>query len=144
MCLGSSKREPRRSSRRSVSAAVDYLSALGMDNVRDHEMRLTATPSMRSASRFPDSLTIYRSPGRLDPRRRRVSFLFDGIHAHDMIRSSTKTVCACVPDITAPNPPVRRLGVPATSRASVYVYNDEADVDVLVEALAKAQKFFAI
>ena len=39
---------------------------------------------------------------------------------------------------------MRQLGVPATSRASFYVYNDEADVDVLVEALAKAQKFFEI
>jgi cysteine desulfurase/selenocysteine lyase len=37
---------------------------------------------------------------------------------------------------------MRQLGVPATSRASFYVYNDEADVDALVEALAKAQKFF--
>jgi cysteine desulfurase/selenocysteine lyase len=37
---------------------------------------------------------------------------------------------------------MRQLGVPATTRASVYVYNDESDVDVLVEALAKAQKFF--
>ena len=40
-------------------------------------------------------------------------------------------------------PLMRKLGVPATSRASVYVYNDEADVDVLAEALARAQKFFA-
>jgi cysteine desulfurase/selenocysteine lyase len=39
---------------------------------------------------------------------------------------------------------MRHLGVPATSRASFYLYNDESDVDVLVEALAKAEKFFAI
>ena len=39
-------------------------------------------------------------------------------------------------------PLMRQLGVPATTRASVYVYNDESDIDVLVEALAKAQKFF--
>ena len=41
-------------------------------------------------------------------------------------------------------PLMRLLGVPATTRASFYVYNDEADVDILVESLAKAEKFFAV
>ena len=139
MCLGSSKREPRRSSRRSVSAAVDYLSALGMDNVRDHEMRLTATPSMRSASSSP--VPLY-GPQDVSIRGGCRSCSTASMPTTS-VRSSTKTVCVRAGHHCA-KPLMRRLGVPATSRASVYVYNDEADVDVLVEALAKAQKFFAI
>jgi cysteine desulfurase / selenocysteine lyase len=124
-------------------AAVDYLSALGMDNIRDHEMRLTRYTLDALRERFPDSLTIY-GPQDVSIRGGAVSFLFDGIHAHDISQVLDEDgVCVRAGHHCA-KPLMRRLGVPATSRASVYVYNDEADVDVLVEALAKAQKFFAI
>jgi cysteine desulfurase / selenocysteine lyase len=124
-------------------AAVDYLSTLGMDDVRDHEMRLTryALDSLRD--RFPDSLTIY-GPQDVSIRGGAVSFLFDGIHAHDISQVLDEDgVCVRAGHHCA-KPLMRQLGVPATSRSSFYVYNDEADVDVLVEALARAQKFFAI
>jgi cysteine desulfurase / selenocysteine lyase len=124
-------------------AAVDYLSALGMDKVRDHEMRLTryALDSLRE--RFPDSLTIY-GPQDVSIRGGAVSFLFDGIHAHDISQVLDEDgVCVRAGHHCA-KPLMRQLGVPATSRSSFYVYNDEADVDVLVDALARAQKFFAI
>jgi cysteine desulfurase / selenocysteine lyase len=124
-------------------AAVDYLSALGMDAVRDHEMRLTRYTLDALRDRFPDSLKIY-GPTDVSIRGGAVSFLFDGIHAHDISQVLDEDgVCVRAGHHCA-KPLMRRLGVPATSRASVYVYNDEADIDVLVEALAKAQKFFAI
>jgi len=124
-------------------AAVEYLSALGMDAVRDHEMRLTRFMLDALRDRFPDSLTIY-GPSDVSIRGGAVSFLFDGIHAHDISQVLDEDgVCVRAGHHCA-KPLMRQLGVPATSRASVYVYNDESDIDVLVEALAKAQKFFAL
>jgi cysteine desulfurase/selenocysteine lyase len=124
-------------------AAVDYLTALGMDKVRDHEMRLTRHALDALRERFPDSLTIY-GPTDVSIRGGAVSFLFDGIHAHDISQVLDEDgVCVRAGHHCA-KPLMRRLGVPATSRASFYVYNDEDDVDVLLDALAKAQKFFAV
>ena len=125
-------------------AAVDYLEALGMDAVRDHEMQLTALHARRA--RATASATRSRSTARATSSIRggAVSFLFDGIHAHD-IRQVLDEDGVCVrAGHHCAKPLMRVLGVPATSRASFYVYNDEADVDALVESLAKAEKFFAI
>jgi cysteine desulfurase / selenocysteine lyase len=122
-------------------AAVDYMTALGMPAVRDHEMRLTRYTLDALRDRFPDSLTIY---GPLDTSVRggAVSFLFDGIHAHDISQVLDEDAVCVRAGHHCAKPLMRQLGVPATTRASVYIYNDEADIDVLVESLAKAQKFF--
>jgi cysteine desulfurase/selenocysteine lyase len=72
------------------------------------------------------------------------AFLFEGIHAHDISQVVDEAgVCVRAGHHCA-KPLMRVLGVPATTRASTYVYNDEADVDALVEALATAERFFAI
>jgi cysteine desulfurase/selenocysteine lyase len=123
-------------------AAVEYLSELGMDAVRAHEMLLTRYALDALRERFPDSLTIY-GPTDVNVRGGAVSFLFDGIHAHDISQVLDEDAVCVRAGHHCAKPLMRQLGVPATSRASFYVYNDEADVDVLVEALAKAQKFFA-
>jgi cysteine desulfurase/selenocysteine lyase len=125
------------------AAAVDYLSALGMDAVREHERQLTQYMLDALRDRFPDSLTIY-GPTDVAVRGGAVSFLFDGIHAHDISQVLDEDAVCVRAGHHCAKPLMRQLGVPATSRASVYVYNDEADIDVLVEALAKAQKFFAL
>jgi cysteine desulfurase/selenocysteine lyase len=124
-------------------AAVDYLQLLGMDAVRAHEMQLTKYALEALRERFADSLTIY---GPLDVAQRggAVSFLFEGIHAHDISQVLDEDAVCIRAGHHCAKPLMRRLGVPATTRASFYVYNDEADVEVLVEALAKAQKFFEI
>ncbi len=124
-------------------AAVDYLSELGMDAVRAHEMLLTGYALDALRERFPDSLTIY-GPTDVNVRGGAVSFLFDGIHAHDISQVLDEDAVCVRAGHHCAKPLMRQLGVPATSRASFYVYNDEADVDMLVEALAKAQKFFAV
>jgi cysteine desulfurase / selenocysteine lyase len=122
-------------------AAVDYLEALGMDAVRDHEMRLTRYMLDALAQRFPDTLTVY-GPQDISVRGGAVSFLFDGIHAHDVSQVlDGDGVCVRAGHHCA-KPLMRQLGVPATTRASAYVYNDEDDVDVLVESLARAERFF--
>jgi cysteine desulfurase / selenocysteine lyase len=124
-------------------AALDYISALGMDAVRAHEMLVTRYALEALRDRFGDSLTIY-GPTDVDVRGGAVSFLFDGIHAHDISQVLDEDAVCVRAGHHCAKPLMRRLGVPATTRASFYVYNDEADVDALVEALAKAQKFFAV
>ena len=124
-------------------AAVDYISALGMDAVRNHEMQLTRYALDALRDRFHDELRIY-GPTDVTQRGGAVSFLFDGIHAHDISQVLDEDAVCVRAGHHCAKPLMRQLGVPATSRASFYVYNDEADVDALVEALAKAQKFFEI
>jgi cysteine desulfurase/selenocysteine lyase len=124
-------------------AAVDYLSALGMDAVREHEMQLTRYTLDALRDRFPETLTVY-GPQDTSIRGGAVSFLLEGIHAHDVSQVlDTDGVCVRAGHHCA-KPLMRTLGVAATSRASLYVYNDEADVDALVESLAKAEKLFAL
>ena len=124
-------------------AAIDYLTDLGMPAVRDHEMQLTRYALDALRARFPESLKIY-GPNDVSIRGGAVSFLFDGIHAHDISQVLDEdAVCARAGHHCA-KPLMRQLGVPATTRASFYIYNDEADVDALVEALAKAEKFFGL
>ncbi len=124
-------------------AAVDYLDALGMDAVRAHEIELTGYALRALEDRFGDRLTVH---GPRDPAVRggAISFLFPDIHAHDISQVLDEDgVCVRAGHHCA-KPLMRLLGVPATSRASLYVYNDEADVDALVESLGRAEKFFGI
>jgi cysteine desulfurase/selenocysteine lyase len=124
-------------------AAVDYLQGLGMDAVRAHEVELTAYALSALHERFGADLTVY-GPQDTAIRGGAVSFLFDGIHAHDISQVLDEDAVCVRAGHHCAKPLMRQLGVPATTRASFYVYNDEADVDVLIEALAKAQKFFEI
>jgi cysteine desulfurase / selenocysteine lyase len=125
-----------------LGAAVDYLSGLGLDAVRAHERSLTAFALDALAARFADRLTIF-GPRGVDGRGGAISLAFDGIHAHDVSQVLDEDgVCVRAGHHCA-KPLMRVLGVPATARASFYVYNDEADVDALVESLARAEKFFA-
>jgi cysteine desulfurase/selenocysteine lyase len=126
-----------------LAAAIDYLDGLGMDEVAAHEVSLTAYALRALEDRFGERLAIY-GPRDVEQRGATVSFLFDGIHAHDISQVVDEHgVCVRAGHHCA-KPLMRVLGVPATTRASFYVYNDEADVDALVDALAAAERFFAI
>jgi cysteine desulfurase / selenocysteine lyase len=124
-------------------AAVDYLTDLGMDVVRAHEKEVTAYALGALRDRFGESLSVY-GPRDISIRGGAVSFLFDGIHAHDISQVLDEDAVCIRAGHHCAKPLMRQLGVPATTRASFYVYNDEHDVDALVEALAKAQKFFDV
>ena len=111
---------------------------LGLDAVREHEVELTRYALDALTTRFGDRLTIY-GPRDLDQRGGAMSFLFDDIHAHDVSQVvDEEGVCVRAGHHCA-KPLMRVLGVPATTRASFYVYNDEADVDALVEALVQGR-----
>jgi len=126
-----------------LAAAVDYLERLGIDAVHDHERRITAYALEALQERFGERLTIY-GPREIDGRGSAISFLFEGIHAHDISQVLDEDAVCVRAGHHCAKPLMRVLGVPATTRASFYVYNDESDVDALVESLAKAEKFFAI
>jgi cysteine desulfurase/selenocysteine lyase len=126
-----------------LGAAVDYLEALGMEAVHEHERRLTAYALDALAERFGPRITIH-GPRGTDMRGGIVSFAFDGIHAHDISQVLDEDAVCVRASHHCAKPLMRVLRVPANTRASFYVYNDEADVDALVDALVKAEKFFAI
>jgi cysteine desulfurase / selenocysteine lyase len=124
-----------------LSAAIDYLEALGMDAVRDHEMSLTRYAIDRLRDRYGDGITIY-GPDEIALRGGVISFSYKGIHPHDLSQVlDQRGVCVRAGHHCA-KPLMRCLGVAATARASLYVYNDEADVDALVDALSTADDLF--
>ena len=124
-----------------LAAAIDYLNALGMHNVREHEKTLTAYALQRLQDSHP-GLVLYGPP---DAGRRGgvVSFNYNDVHPHDLSQVLDEAgVCVRAGHHCA-KPLMRRLGVGATARASFSVYNDEADVDALVDALSTADRLFS-
>ena len=124
-----------------LGAAVDYLSALGFDAIRDHERHLTAYALDRLAE--VPGLTIF---GPLHPARRGgvVSFAVEGVHPHDIAEVGDRTgVCVRAGHHCA-QPLMRRLGVGATARASFHVYNETDDVDRLVDSLHETRRVFEL
>ncbi|MBO0730558.1 MAG: SufS family cysteine desulfurase [Acidimicrobiaceae bacterium] len=125
-----------------LGAAVDYLNAVGMDTVREHERSLTAYALQALADRYGDDLQVH-GPTDLDRRGGVVSLTFRDIHPHDLAQVLDEAgVCVRASHHCA-KPLMRRLGVSATARVSFSIYNDEADVDALVDALADAARLFA-
>jgi cysteine desulfurase / selenocysteine lyase len=124
-----------------LGAAVDYLSDVGMDNVRAHEKELTAY----ALERLPeiDGLRIFGPP---DPDRRGgvVSFELEGVHPHDVAEICDREAVCIRAGHHCAMPLMRMLGVAATARASFHVYNTREDVDRLVDALEKAREVFEL
>jgi cysteine desulfurase / selenocysteine lyase len=125
-----------------LGAAVDYLTAVGMDAVRAHEISLTTYAMTTLQERFGKDLRIF---GPKDPTARGgvLSFAFRDLHPHDISQILDQYgVCVRAGHHCA-KPLMRRLGVNATARASFALYNDESDVDALADALTAAGAFFA-
>jgi cysteine desulfurase / selenocysteine lyase len=126
-----------------LGAAIDYLEALGMANVRAHEMSLTEYAITRLHDQYGDDITIH-GPRNIEHRGGALSFAFRDLHPHDISQVLDQSnVCVRAGHHCA-KPLMRVLGVNATARASVYLYNDEDDVEALVEALDAASDFFTI
>jgi cysteine desulfurase/selenocysteine lyase len=122
-----------------LGAAVSYLSALGMESVRAHELELTAHALERLAAL--DGVHVF---GPADPgdRGSLVSFAVDGIHPHDLAELCNREAVCIRAGHHCAQPLMRRLGVPATARASFSVYNTNEEVDKLVDALEAAKSIF--
>jgi cysteine desulfurase/selenocysteine lyase len=124
-----------------LAAAVGYLRQLGMAAVEAHERQLTDYAFATLTDRFGERLVIHGPPPGPD-RGGVLSLALDGVHPHDLAQVLDQSgVCVRAGHHCA-KPLMRRLGVPATARASFYVYNDEADVDALADALAEAATLF--
>ncbi len=121
-----------------LAAAIDYLEGLGMDAVREHEKQLTAYAIGRLVEA---GATVY---GPRDPEVRggAVSFWYKEVHPHDLATILDQEGVAIRAGHHCAQPLMRILGVPATARASFYVYNTAEEVDALVDALGKAEDIF--
>ncbi|HVE75185.1 MAG TPA: cysteine desulfurase [Actinomycetota bacterium] len=122
-----------------LGAAIDYLNGIGMKAIHDHEMELTKY-AMQRMTELPGAV-VY---GPTDPEVKAglVSFTLGEIHAHDVgTFLDSKGVAIRVGHHCA-RPLMRKLGVPATGRASFYLYNTTDDVDRMIDALFETQKLF--
>jgi cysteine desulfurase/selenocysteine lyase len=122
-----------------LAAAVDYLDGIGMHSVIAHERALMSTAQQRLAE--IDGLHIYGPPAA--ERSGVLSFTMNDVHPHDLATVlDGEGVCIRAGHHCA-QPLMRRLDVPATARASFYIYNDESDIDALVTGIIKAREIFA-
>jgi cysteine desulfurase/selenocysteine lyase len=122
-----------------LGAAIDYLDAIGMARVRDHERELTAYALDRLAER--DDVTVYGPPD-ADDRGGVISFALAGIHPHDVAEIANRSAVCIRAGHHCAQPLMRRLGVSATARASFAPYSVRSDVDALLEALTRAREVF--
>jgi cysteine desulfurase/selenocysteine lyase len=121
-----------------LGAAIDYLEALGMDAVREHEEEITRY----AIDRLLDAGATVYGPTDVAVRGGAVSFWYKEVHPHDLATILNEEGVAIRAGHHCNQLVMRRFGVPATARASFYVYNTKDEVDALVEALAKAESVF--
>jgi len=122
-----------------LAAAIDYLEGLGMERIAAHESELARQAIARLTQ--IDGLTVY---GPKDHRAGVVSFTYGDIHPHDLATILDQDGVCIRAGHHCAQPLMRRLNVPATARASFYVYNDADDIEALVAAVAKAGAIFGI
>jgi cysteine desulfurase/selenocysteine lyase len=126
-----------------LGAAVDYLNEIGMDWVREHERRITAYALEQLGRLESRGLAVY-GPRSADERAGVISFNLGDIHAHDLASIlDVEGVCVRAGHHCT-MPLMEKMGWPATARASFYLYNTEADVDALIDALNKAADVFRL
>jgi cysteine desulfurase/selenocysteine lyase len=123
------------------AAAIGYLNNLGMDNVAKHEKELTAY----ALSKFSElkNVDVIGPKNNVD-RGSVLSFTIEGIHPHDVGQVLDQYGVAVRTGHHCAWPLMKKLGLVGTTRASFYVYNDEGDVDALVDAVLQAQKYFKV
>ena len=122
-----------------LGAALNYLSKIGMDEIFLHEVEL-GTYLIKRLSEI-EGLRIV-GPQQMQARGGTVSFTFGDIHPHDLGQYLDAQGIAVRTGHHCAWPLTRKLGVPATTRASLYFYNDESDVDALIDGIIGAQKYF--
>ena len=121
-----------------LAAAVEYLDGIGMDEVRRHEQELIRSAMLRLAD--IEGLHIYGPSA--EQRSGVVSFTIGDVHPHDLATILDGAGVCIRAGHHCAQPLMRRLHVPATARASFYVYNDESDIDALVSGIMTAKELF--
>lgn len=121
-----------------LGAALDYLGAIGMEAIARYEHRL-----FEYASRAVGEIPGLRLIGTAPEKAGILSFVIEGIHAHDVGTVLDAEGVAVRVGHHCAMPAMRRFGVPATARAALALYNTRDDVDALVAAIGKAKEIFA-
>ena len=121
-------------------AAIDYLTALGMDRVRRHEIEITRY-ALQQLEGLGEGITVH-GPKNVEERGGVASFTLDSVHPHDIAQMLDWEGVQIRAGHHCAQPLMRRLNVPATARASFYIYNTNEDVDRLVDALKKVGELF--
>ncbi len=124
------------------AAAVRFLESVGRQAVRDHDAELTALALERLAAEVPGIRLFGPPPGDPTPHLGAVSFTLEDVHPHDLATIADSEGVAIRAGHHCNQPLMRRLGVPATARASFGVYNHAGDLDALIRALHAARRLF--
>jgi cysteine desulfurase/selenocysteine lyase len=124
-----------------LGAAVEYLSQIGMDRVRAHECALTAYMLERLGDVPGLRVT---GPPEADTRGGLASFTIEGMHPHDIAELADRGGVCIRAGHHCAQPLMRCLGVSATARASIGIYNEPADIDALVDALLAGREVFGL
>jgi cysteine desulfurase/selenocysteine lyase len=125
-----------------LARALDYLEGIGWEEMARHERALQRRAFDRARELFQDRLTIF-GPSSPDRREAVLSFRLKGTHPHDLASLLDAEGIAVRSGHHCAQPLMERLGVPALTRASPYVYNTEEEVDALFTGLQKAEKVLA-
>ena len=122
-----------------LAAAIRYIERIGLTRIHDHELFLTQL-ALQGLSEIPGLSII--GPADVLNRGGVISFAIDGIHPHDVGQALDQYGIAVRTGHHCAWPLMRRFKVVATTRASFYLYNDEADVHALINGVTKARKYF--
>lgn len=124
-----------------LGAAVDFLTGIGMGEIRRHEIELAAYAQRALAARHGDDVVIH-GPVNPELRGATFSFAYRDVHPHDVSQVLDRHNVYVRAGHHCAKPLMRLIGANATARASMYLYSDESDVDALVEALADVGTIF--
>jgi len=122
-----------------LGVAVDYLTGIGLDKIRQHAKQITQY-ALDRLKEFPE-ITVY-GPKDAEKRGGLVAFTLGDVHAHDIATFADQDGVAIRAGHHCAMPLHKKLGLAATARASFYLYNNRDEVDVFIEMLHKAKKFF--
>ena len=122
-----------------LAAGIKYLQSIGLDAVHEHETALTGY-LLNELNQIPGIAVV--GPTDISLRGGTVSFTLDGVHPHDLGQYLDSAGIAVRTGHHCAWPLTRALGVPATTRASLYLYNDNSDIDALIAAIKDAKKYF--
>jgi len=124
-----------------LSTAVDYLSDIGLDRIRAHELDLTNYALARLDEKLGSDCRIFGPPAGAD-RGGVISLAYRDVHAHDLAQVLDQFGVCVRPGHHCAKPLMRKLGVQATARASLSLFSDEHDIEVLIEGLVEAGRLF--
>ncbi len=124
-----------------LTAAIRYLSDIGMDRVRAHELALTDYALARLDEKLGPDCRIFGPPAGED-RGGVLSIAYRDVHAHDLAQVLDQFGVCVRPGHHCAKPLMRKLGVQATARASLSLFSDEHDIEVLIEGLVEAGRLF--